>query len=1434
MSPKYFTWFSVLMFSILTILLILALTGENPLKNIPQPEAKNEPAPLEKTVQTEDKKALENTPANKNPYVDVQKPERTDFRSVYGQFTGTAPRTATATTGVVAVEPIKMEKATIRLPKQDQVDVILRCKDYNLNTLNCPKWEITNIPFTDLGDYVQFEVKEFSGYAGAKLTIINVQSYPLVGGNWIVKFTTRGTADLTIEATDGTTWSNSNERNDLKLLEIKCQDKTMEYTWNNGKAIINKYHCPKEATETSTVLTTGKHTLRFTFGDDFAYAFNDAAAASWNRTVNNGNGDEAFSVAVDSAKNVIVAGYTNDGSKDTFYTIKYDQNGNAQWNKSYSGGYEDRAYGVATDSSKNVIVAGYTKVSLGGDPPTYDYDYYIIKYDENGNHIWNKTINSGSDYGDFARSVAVDTNDNIIVTGYNQSGFDMTEKDDYFTIKLNSAGTTQWNKTFHAATIDEASSVDTDASNNIIVTGSSNGLTSYTVKYDTNGNQLWTANNTYPESGVANFGVTANSNNDVFITDGQNRLIKYNSSGHYQWNISFAMTTPGAGAITTDTYNNIYVAGTSGTNFRTFKFDSTGTQKWNITTSVGSSDAGNGVAVDSANSVITVGRADADFYTVKYAQTTTCGIDPITSSTTLTQNYNAATEGNCVEIFGSNLVFDCAGYQLTGINQSNGIFASNVNNITIINCNIQNFTTGINFTNVLNFTVNLTNITDVNRGIYIDPSGGQICNVMIVADESCEESTNSDVVVEEVECTSKKDGFVQYTDELLPTEKRGYEFGTIKIKLVGNQSNKTGIKIQGNSTVNLTKVNISGADTAVHIIDNKLSTELKSFNLVGTDNGTGILIENSNQVTIDDAEISNLTTAIDASNNANLIISKATIKETKTGLKVVYVNSSNITNLTYSGHATIFKAIARSECIHSTPRISPSIRINNSRNIALNSFSFDVDEINCTAIDIENSDSVTLHDSTISNHGTGVAITNSTKFIIRGTSITNVETGIWIDPSEGDIDDVDMEGFCTAFDGSQSSVRVDQCRMACHDVPVRCAYDCTGIKAENSTINITNSNLTGNGNGTGINNNKTKLRVDDTLVEDWLYGIYISSDSTDVTVTNSKIRNMALTPEYSIYNLGTGTGSNNHCTSTSGWSDTGFTNRCTLQPDYTDSPDWMLIPGLDFEKSTDLSNEPDRSSVALTLASPTVTVDWLNNVDTSYQDYDTNIYLGSNFISVNSANLDTSINTPANVEIEGMDCSSFNLYYASGFQTSSAEVISEGQLIATEENIGGNCDDSDICTNVECTDGTLSFRALHFSGFAGSNSTTLTIWDDTDTTTKYVNDDVKFYANYSNASIPVTGASCNASFEIAPSGPFNMAYNATSKYYEYNRTFPATGTSDWNVTCAATDFPNLTAFDEVTISSPGGTVPEFSTVTLLFALTIAICGMIMIRRKYGK
>ncbi|MCK5333271.1 MAG: hypothetical protein KAJ24_02070, partial [Candidatus Aenigmarchaeota archaeon] len=47
------------------------------------------------------------------------------------------------------------------------------------------------------------------------LTIIDIYSYPTVGGNWTVRFNTTGTANLTIRALDGTTWNNINETEDL-------------------------------------------------------------------------------------------------------------------------------------------------------------------------------------------------------------------------------------------------------------------------------------------------------------------------------------------------------------------------------------------------------------------------------------------------------------------------------------------------------------------------------------------------------------------------------------------------------------------------------------------------------------------------------------------------------------------------------------------------------------------------------------------------------------------------------------------------------------------------------------------------------------------------------------------------------------------------------------------------------------------------------------------------------------------------------------------------------------------------------------------------------------------------------------------------------------------------------------------------------------------
>lgn len=109
------------------------------------------------------------------------------------------------------------------------------------------------------------------------LTIINIQSYPTLFGNWTVRFDTTGTANLSITASNGTIWNNAIEDNDLWFLEIRCGGNVLAHEWIDNSMFIENYNCPTVGYHTVKVLTTGKHTQQFVFGDDVEYAYNVVA-----------------------------------------------------------------------------------------------------------------------------------------------------------------------------------------------------------------------------------------------------------------------------------------------------------------------------------------------------------------------------------------------------------------------------------------------------------------------------------------------------------------------------------------------------------------------------------------------------------------------------------------------------------------------------------------------------------------------------------------------------------------------------------------------------------------------------------------------------------------------------------------------------------------------------------------------------------------------------------------------------------------------------------------------------------------------------------------------------------------------------------------------------------------------------------------------------
>jgi mannan endo-1,4-beta-mannosidase len=103
------------------------------------------------------------------------------------------------------------------------------------------------------------------------ITIINVQSYPALYGNWTVRFNTIGTADLSIKAVDGTEFGR-----DIEFLELRCGDRILTTELTDGVVLVKDYTCDETGYEISKVLTSGKHTLEFRFGDDVEYAYNQA------------------------------------------------------------------------------------------------------------------------------------------------------------------------------------------------------------------------------------------------------------------------------------------------------------------------------------------------------------------------------------------------------------------------------------------------------------------------------------------------------------------------------------------------------------------------------------------------------------------------------------------------------------------------------------------------------------------------------------------------------------------------------------------------------------------------------------------------------------------------------------------------------------------------------------------------------------------------------------------------------------------------------------------------------------------------------------------------------------------------------------------------------------------------------------------------------
>ena len=398
-----------------------------------------------------------------------------------------------------------------------------------------------------------------------------------------------------------------------------------------------------------------------------SYLFYAQPSIQWQRSLGGSVDDRAYSIQQTTDGGYIISGFSNSNDGDVtghhgtnslndYWIVKLDSTGTIQWQKSLGGTYIDYANSIRQTTDGGYIVGGTTNSNDGDVTGIHGTigadDYWIVKLDGIGTIQWQKPL--GGNSGDEAFSIDQTSDEGYIVAGdsYSNDG-DVTGhhgNGDYWIVKLDRAGTIQWQKSLGGTADDYAISIQQTAdggfvvagyssSNDGDVTGNHGGADYWIVKLDSENVIQWqkslggtnddraTSIKQTTDGGYFVAGYSFSTDGDVTTHHGYEDywIVKLNSTGTIKWQKSLGGTnvdraisiqqTPDGGCIVSgfSLSNNGDVTGNHGNDdCWIVKLDSTLAIQWQKSVGGSLGDAASSIQQTNDGGYIVAGHSDSN------------------------------------------------------------------------------------------------------------------------------------------------------------------------------------------------------------------------------------------------------------------------------------------------------------------------------------------------------------------------------------------------------------------------------------------------------------------------------------------------------------------------------------------------------------------------------------------------------------------------------------------------------------------------------------------------------------------------------------------------------------------------------------------------------------------------------------------------------